>query len=116
MPDVFRHSMSWIRSHMGALFSPNTKRYFEISNEKRSRATATATLLGVISCATLAFALAPPLKGGAVTERNLPAMTGARYIKMIDGVPRSNVCDEQVWPYIEGRCLRRNGHAVFGAN
>jgi len=105
--DAFRRSLSWVRSIMGRLHSSGPGLYFRISSKKQSRAVATATLFGVVLSAAIAFTLAPGLKAVAT----LPATQSTGPIRMVGGAPRSNVCDEQVWPYIEDRCR----HAKIGS-
>jgi hypothetical protein len=103
MLDAFRRSLSWARSVMGGLYPSGPGLFFRVSREK-SRAAATATLFGVVLCATLAFTIAPRPKAFATAQATYSATTDSGPIKMVGGAPRSNVCDEQVWPYIEDRC------------
>jgi hypothetical protein len=76
------------------------------------RSAATTTLLGVILSASMAFALFPRAATVAVAQANRPAESSPSFVKMVDGVPRSKVCAEQTWPYIDSRCLRAAGPRV----
>jgi len=74
------------------------------------RVAATATLLGVMMCAVVAFALSPP---PAATVEKMTANRSSKAddaragsVRIIGATPREN-CEEQVWPYIERRCRRR---------
>jgi hypothetical protein len=76
------------------------------------RVLSSATLLGVILCAALSFALAPAagsarmaLTPEADPIRSIEAIRAGE-VKMLDGKPRSEVCEEQTWPYIDRRCIR----------
>jgi hypothetical protein len=72
------------------------------------RATSTVTLSILILCVALNFAAAPrPVVSdpGAV-NRLAEAGPRATAVRMLDGKPRSDACDNQTWPYIDQRCLR----------
>jgi hypothetical protein len=74
------------------------------------RAAATVTLLAVTLVA--AFGLQLSLPAGmplpSATATVTPAeRVPAAPVKIIGASPRSDACDAQVWPYIEGRCLVR---------
>jgi hypothetical protein len=74
------------------------------------RAAATVTLLAVALVAVSGMRLSVPAGTAsrpatatvAPTER-VPAAP----VKIVGASPRSEACDAQVWPYIEGRCLVR---------
>jgi len=74
------------------------------------RAAATVTLLAVALVAVSGMRLSVPTGTAsrpatatvAPTER-VPAAP----VKIVGASPRSEACDAQVWPYIEGRCLVR---------
>jgi hypothetical protein len=72
------------------------------------RVAATAALLGMIIIAAAASAF--PIAVTAV-QATSPALSKAddapAAIKFIGATPRSESCADQVWPYIERRCLRR---------
>jgi hypothetical protein len=76
-----------------------------------ARIAATATLLGMTASAALTFTQPPPLRTTATKPAvDAPAdATGplAGPVKIIGAAPRSENCAEQVWPYIEQRCLTR---------
>ena len=80
--------------------------------DRDPRVLSSATLLGVIICAALSFALAPAAGSArtALTPEAGPARSveaiRAGEVKMLDGKPRSDVCEEQTWPYIDRRCIR----------
>jgi hypothetical protein len=86
------------------------------------RVTTTGTLFGVLVMAAVAVIFAPP----ASTTSQPPAATApagtppapaasaapvertsGAPVKIIGATPRSEDCEGQVWPYIEGRCLVR---------
>jgi hypothetical protein len=79
------------------------------------RVGASVTLAGVVASAGLAPAFSPrpatPPATIAVTQADTAstAATGASpaHVKIIGATPRSENCAEQVWPYIERRCLTR---------
>ena len=67
------------------------------------RVAATATLLGVMMCAVVAFALSPP---PAATVEKMTANRSSKAddaragsVRIIGATPREN-CEEQVWPYL----------------
>src|SRR5215510_14915961 len=71
---------------------------------------ATATLLAVTASAALAFSLPPqngkkPSPPVASAAANVESSTTP--VKIVGAAPRSENCAEQVWPYIERRCLTR---------
>jgi hypothetical protein len=72
------------------------------------RAAVTVTLLAVVLVAAFGLRLSLP----AETPRTAAVVTPAERmpaapVKIIGASPRSDACDAQVWPYIEGRCLVR---------
>jgi hypothetical protein len=73
------------------------------------RAAASVTLLAVVASAALALmpqraATTPPSKPATSSHAvTVPAAP----VKIIGATPRSDNCAEQVWPYIEHRCLSR---------
>ena len=73
------------------------------------RIAASVTLLAVLVSAALA--LAP--QRAATTAKPTPAASNqaaplpAAPVKIVGAAPRSDNCAEQVWPYIEHRCLTR---------
>jgi hypothetical protein len=74
-----------------------------------ARVAATATLLAVMASAAVTFALSPV---PAATAKKVPAPAlanaeDAAAVKMIGATPRGENCADQVWPYIERRCLAR---------
>jgi hypothetical protein len=74
-----------------------------------SRAAATVSLAAVIASAALAFAFSPAPKTAAKQVAGVvvaDAGDGAA-VKMIGAAPRGENCADQVWPYIERRCLVR---------
>jgi hypothetical protein len=74
------------------------------------RAAATVTLLTVAVAAVYGMALAPapPLQSPALPSSAAPVeRRAAAPVKIIGATPRSEACQAQVWPYIEGRCLVR---------
>jgi hypothetical protein len=70
------------------------------------RAAATITLLAVAAAAVVALMLSPPAVGPAARAPPLERSAAAP-VKIVGATPRSESCDGQVWPYIEGRCLVR---------
>lgn len=76
-----------------------------------ARIAATATLLGVTASAALTFTQPPQLRTTATKPAvDAPADATAPLagpVKIIGAAPRSENCAEQVWPYIEQRCLTR---------
>jgi hypothetical protein len=74
------------------------------------RVAATATLLGVIVivAAMFAFPLQIAVIAKQVTNAGIPKPDDApASIKFIGSAPRSESCEDQVWPYIERHCLGR---------
>jgi hypothetical protein len=75
------------------------------------RIAATATLLGVTASAALTLTQPPQLRTTATKPAvDAPADATAPLagpVKIIGAAPRSENCAEQVWPYIEQRCLTR---------
>jgi hypothetical protein len=72
------------------------------------RAITAAALGALVLCAGLSMATAPsPTAAVAAVEPRAvePVPTGP--VRMLDGAPRSEQCEEQTWPYIDRRCLRR---------
>jgi nicotinate-nucleotide--dimethylbenzimidazole phosphoribosyltransferase len=73
------------------------------------RAAASVTLLAVVASAALALmpqraATTPPSTPGTSSHAvTVPAAP----VKIVGATPRSDNCAEQVWPYIEHRCLTR---------
>jgi hypothetical protein len=98
-------------------FASRVSAAFDILHSHRARRTtagprvaATATLLGVIIVvvAMFAFPLQIAVIANPVTNAGIPKADDARAsIKFIGAAPRSESCVDQVWPYIERRCLRR---------
>jgi hypothetical protein len=91
------------------------------SSSPGPRVTTTGTLVGMLVFAALAVIFVPPASttsqsptAGAPATPPAPAasaapverMSGAP-VKIIGATPRSEDCEGQVWPYIEGRCLVR---------
>ena len=76
-----------------------------------SRAAATATLAAMAMGALLILALPLPLprSGAATKPADGVADIGipAGPVRIVGATPRSDDCREQVWPYIEQRCLAR---------
>ena len=74
------------------------------------RVASSITLLGIGVCLALSFAFAAP-KVGVVDARPQPLGKAEPIepaaVKMLDGKPRSELCEEQTWPYIDRRCLTR---------
>src|SRR5215510_6799550 len=73
------------------------------------RVAASVTLLGVV--ASGALALAPQRSAPAPQPARALAANGETAtfapVKIVGAAPRSDNCAEQVWPYIEQRCLTR---------
>jgi hypothetical protein len=75
-----------------------------------ARAAATISLLAVALVAVLGMRVTVPAATQArpSTATIAPAeRVPATSVKIIGASPRSETCDGQVWPYIEGRCLTR---------
>jgi hypothetical protein len=74
---------------------------------RRGQVSATTALSAVAMTAAIWFAFTP--RPGA----NVPAsdFRPAPAIKMIGGAPRGAGCEQQTWPFIEERCLRRTATA-----
>ena len=75
------------------------------------RTAATISLLAVIVCAASTFAL-PPRPGAIPAKPGDDVVAGgtagpAGPVRIVGATPRSDDCREQVWPYIEQRCLTR---------
>jgi hypothetical protein len=74
-----------------------------------ARIATTATLLGMTASAALTFTQPPQLRTTATKPAvDAPADATAPLagpVKIIGAAPRSENCAEQVWPYIEQRCL-----------
>ena len=75
------------------------------------RTAATISLLGVLACAALTLLLPPrPVSVTAAPADRLAAGGTAAPpgpVRIVGATPRSDDCREQVWPYIEPRCLTR---------
>src|SRR5262245_6699302 len=74
------------------------------------RAGATVTLLAVAGIAAFGLTLSPasvPRSSEAAIAPTPAERTAATPVRIIGAAPRSEECDAQVWPYIEGRCLVR---------
>ena len=70
----------------------------------------TVTLLLVITAAAATWPRSP--RPGAAAAKPEDAVTGAAAVRagpvrIVGATPRSDNCGEQVWPYIETRCLTR---------
>jgi hypothetical protein len=79
-------------------------------NEPDKRVAASVTLLGVLICASLGFALTPRAANGpaaAAVAGNRLAEATPRLVKIVDGPARSEVCAQQTWPHFDARCLAR---------
>ena len=74
-----------------------------------SRTAATATLVAMTMGALLILALPLPRSGAAAKPADGVADIGvpAGPVRIVGATPRSDDCREQVWPYIEQRCLAR---------
>lgn len=72
------------------------------------RTTSTVTLSLLILCVGLNLAMAPRPVVSDPNAVNRLAEAGPRStaVRMLDGKPRSDTCEEQTWPYIDPRCLR----------
>jgi hypothetical protein len=79
------------------------------------RVAKTGTLFGVLALAAVAVIFAPSASTTSQPPAAPPApavpapverLSGAS-VKIIGATPRSEDCERQVWPYIEGRCLVR---------
>jgi len=72
---------------------------------------ASVTLVSVILAAALTFAVAPHQRATSTQPTSdAPATALASPgapVKIVGAAPRSDNCAEQVWPYIERRCLAR---------
>jgi hypothetical protein len=73
------------------------------------RIAASVTLLAVLVSAALALApqRSAPTMQPATGAAGHPATVPAAPVKIVGAAPRSDNCAEQVWPYIEHRCLTR---------
>lgn len=71
------------------------------------RVASTVTLLGVTLCGVLSFAFTPRSGPVAIASANrLAEASPARVpVRMVGGSPRSKICGEQTWPYIDHNCL-----------
>jgi hypothetical protein len=74
---------------------------------------ASVTLVAVVLSAALSFVVGPqPRATSAQPTGDAPATATASPgapVKIVGAAPRSDNCAEQVWPYIERRCLTRPG-------
>jgi len=108
-------SLSFADRHHTALLSLQRlrDRLRQKFHERDVRLQSSVSLLAVLLCAALSFALAPrlPSANGAVLSPQAEAARATEalrstQVKMLDGKPRSELCEEQTWPYIDRRCLR----------
>jgi hypothetical protein len=72
------------------------------------RAVTAAALVALALCGGLSLATAPsPTAAVAAIEPRAVEPVPAGPVRMLDGKPRSEHCEEQTWPYIDRRCLTR---------
>src|SRR5262252_5778843 len=84
---------------------------FAPAPERAVRTFAVTALLAVVAVAALALARSPPraaAHAGPPRDASVKAVErAAAPMKFIGAKPRSDNCADQVWPYIEQRCLVR---------
>ena len=86
-----------------------------------ARVRATVALLAVMASAALALAPArtPPAEAAReatpTPARHVAVADATRPVKFVGAAPRTGNCAEQVWPYIEQRCLTRPADAPKSA-
>ena len=88
-----------------------------MSRNMGPRAAVTVTLLAVLASAALALTLAPlrvaPGAKPTSVAASEPSGDVAKSVKMVGATPRGGDCANQVWPYIEHRCLTRAGDRTW---
>ena len=114
-PETAGNWRAALRHPLAVRAQQSGRRQWERLRQGDLRTTTAAAVLVLLVCAGLSFATASrlPVASAATdpaTESTRvaaqPAPTGP--IRMLDGKPRSELCEEQTWPYIDRRCLTRS--------
>jgi hypothetical protein len=114
LPDESRLARVRQWARYGSPVAERMRAAFSRLSSGDARVTASLNLIAVLCSATLAFMLSPqpPAPGAPITGPAPVAELPTAPVKIVGAEAPKGNCADQVWPYIEPRCLTRAGDAA----